>query len=194
MAEVGRPPILRVRHQSVKVLDHRVEVEALKFLGVVERLPHRIGRGRVLVENPKIELVRPPVEVRLCVGSARDGALAFSCHLCLSDRVQLLMICRTKMIRVRGRRRMAVGSRLRAAVPRLSPSPPSALRWIKQVNPIIRMFAGRGASATSSVLAVPGKLMKRFVDSRRSADSAEAPIGPIDYILTSDRHGQSFVP
>jgi hypothetical protein len=33
----------------VKVLDHGVEVEALKLLGVVELLPHWIGLGGVLV-------------------------------------------------------------------------------------------------------------------------------------------------
>src|SRR5208337_4748883 len=78
VAEVGRPPILRVRHQGMKVLDHRVQVEALEFLGVVERLAHRIGPGRVLVENPKVQLVRPPVTVRVRTGPARDRALAFS--------------------------------------------------------------------------------------------------------------------
>ena len=56
MAEIGRPPILRVRHQGVQVLDHRIEVEALEFLGVVERLAHRIGQGGVLVENLKVQL------------------------------------------------------------------------------------------------------------------------------------------
>ena len=43
MAEVGWPPILRVRHQGVQILDHRIQVEALEFPGVIERLAHRIG-------------------------------------------------------------------------------------------------------------------------------------------------------
>src|SRR5882672_20486 len=80
MAKVGRPPILRVRHQGIEVLDHGIEVEALEFLGVVERLAHRIGQRGVLVENLKVQLVRPPVTVRVCAGSARDRALAFTCH------------------------------------------------------------------------------------------------------------------
>ena len=51
VAEVGRPPILRVRHQGVQVLDHGVQVEALELLGVIEVLAHRIGQGGVLVKN-----------------------------------------------------------------------------------------------------------------------------------------------
>src|SRR5262249_49814595 len=35
MAEIGWPPILRVRHQGLQVLDHGIEVEALEFLGIV---------------------------------------------------------------------------------------------------------------------------------------------------------------
>ena len=91
VAKVGRPPILRVRHQGMKVLDHGIQVEALEFLGVVERLAHRIGQGGVLVENLKVQLVRPPVTVRVCVGPARERALAFTCHV-PSDRVPLFSL------------------------------------------------------------------------------------------------------
>ena len=66
VAEVGRPPLLRVRHQGVQVLDHGIEVEALEFLGVVERLAHRIGRRGVAVENLDVQLVRPPVAIAAC--------------------------------------------------------------------------------------------------------------------------------
>ena len=72
----------------MKVLDHGIQVEALEFLGVVERLAHRIGQGGVLVENLKVQLVRPPVTVRVCAGPARERALAFACHV-PSDRVPL---------------------------------------------------------------------------------------------------------
>jgi hypothetical protein len=44
----------------VQVLDHRIEVEALEFLGVVEVFPHRVGP----VETLQAQLVRPPVAVR----------------------------------------------------------------------------------------------------------------------------------
>src|SRR5256885_722754 len=58
MAKDGRPPILRVRHQGVQVLDHGLQVEALEFLGVVERLVHRVGQGGVMVQNLNVQLVR----------------------------------------------------------------------------------------------------------------------------------------
>ena len=39
VTEVGRPPVLRVRHQGMQILDHGVEVEGLELLGVIEPLP-----------------------------------------------------------------------------------------------------------------------------------------------------------
>src|SRR5271168_3637240 len=36
VAKVGRPPLLRVRHQGVQVLDHGLQVEALELFRVVE--------------------------------------------------------------------------------------------------------------------------------------------------------------
>ena len=71
----------------MKVLDHGIQVEAREFLGVVERLAHRIGPDRVLVENLKVQLVRPPVTVCESAGPARNWALAFARHVLL--RVQL---------------------------------------------------------------------------------------------------------
>src|SRR5262249_30610679 len=56
----------------MEALDHGLQVEALEFLGVVERLTHRVGEGGVLVENLNVQLVRPPVTVRL----VHDRALA----------------------------------------------------------------------------------------------------------------------
>src|SRR5471030_154539 len=47
----------------MQVLDHGVQIEALELLGVVERLSHRIGQGRVLVQNLQVELVRPPARI-----------------------------------------------------------------------------------------------------------------------------------
>ena len=88
MAKVGWPPILRVRHQGMKILDHGIQVEALEFLGVVERPAHRIGQGGVPVENLKVQLVRPPVTNRVRAGPARHRALAFDFHV-LSRSVRL---------------------------------------------------------------------------------------------------------
>jgi hypothetical protein len=76
VTEVGRPPLLRVRHQGTQVLDHGVDVEALEFLGIVERFAHRIGGGRVRMEHADIEVLWPPVAVPVSAGASRDRALA----------------------------------------------------------------------------------------------------------------------
>jgi hypothetical protein len=38
----------------MQILDHGVQVEALEFLGVVERLAHRIGKRRVPMETLEV--------------------------------------------------------------------------------------------------------------------------------------------
>jgi hypothetical protein len=90
MAEIGRPPILRVRHQNVQVLDHRIEIETLEFLGIVERLVHRVRELGVLVQHPKVKLVRPPVAVRPGARPAGERALAFVCHGTVSFSLEFL--------------------------------------------------------------------------------------------------------
>ncbi len=80
--EVGWPPGLRRRHQLLDVLLQRIEIEGLELGGVVERRPHGIASGRVLVQNLQVQLVRPPVSVRpaaVCV--ARERALRFGVHV-----------------------------------------------------------------------------------------------------------------
>src|SRR5262249_42625699 len=50
--------------------------------GVVERGPHRIARGRVLVQHLQIQLIRPPVLVRsAAVSLGREWALLFVVHV-----------------------------------------------------------------------------------------------------------------
>jgi hypothetical protein len=85
VAEIGGPPILGVGHQGVEILDHGVQVEALEFLGVVERLAHRIGARRMLAKAIEAQVVGPPVPVHPARASMRDGALAAGivCHVCL---------------------------------------------------------------------------------------------------------------
>ena len=91
VAIVRRPPGLAVGHQGMQVLDDGIQVEALEFLGIVEPAAHRIGGGRILVEDPEVELVRPPVAVRqgtdcrVGLRSAHHRALAIVRHV-LSDR------------------------------------------------------------------------------------------------------------
>src|SRR5262249_19673064 len=40
VAIVGRPPLLRGRHQTMEVLDHAIQVEALELFRVIEPLVH----------------------------------------------------------------------------------------------------------------------------------------------------------
>ena len=83
MAVVRRPPVLGVRHQLEEVLLHGLEIEFLELFRVVELLAHGVGQGRVLVEDPEIELIGPPVPVRRSPdlrvhgSSVRDRAFVF---------------------------------------------------------------------------------------------------------------------
>ncbi len=84
MAEIRRPPVLAVRHQRVEVFLQRFEVELFELLCVVKGSAHWIGLGRVLPENPEVQLVRPPVAVRPhsnIRGPMHDRALRFACHV-----------------------------------------------------------------------------------------------------------------
>ena len=72
VTEVGRPPFLRFGHQGEEVLLHLGKIELLEGGGVVEVLLQRVGQGGVLVEDPEVELVRPPVSVRTA-GKSRIG-------------------------------------------------------------------------------------------------------------------------
>src|SRR4030095_6236611 len=64
VAEVGRPPVLRVGHQRGEVLLQGCVVEALERRRVVEVLTHRVRPRGMLVEQVEAQLVRPPVAVR----------------------------------------------------------------------------------------------------------------------------------
>ncbi len=78
VAEVRRPPVLRVGHQRREIFLHRRQVEALELFGVVEILAHRIGLGGMLVQDIQPQLVRPPVSVRRA--AAIEWALVVFCH------------------------------------------------------------------------------------------------------------------
>ena len=78
VAEVRRPPVLRIGHQRREIFLHRRQVEALELLGVVEVLAHRIGLGGMLVQEIEPQLVRPPVAVRrAAAGGVVEGAFGF---------------------------------------------------------------------------------------------------------------------
>jgi hypothetical protein len=87
MAEIGGPPLLRIGHQRGEVALHRRQVEAFEGAAIIIIVRHWIAGRRVLVEDRKIELVRPPqpvghfeqdgVPVHL---AARHRALRFDVH------------------------------------------------------------------------------------------------------------------
>ena len=88
VAEVGRPPLLRVGHQAHAGPLTRRQVEALELRGVVEVLAHRVGQRGMLVEDVKLQLVRPPVTIRASGGRVGKRAFAFYILLgCLGMRV-----------------------------------------------------------------------------------------------------------
>ena len=86
MAEVRRPPVLLIGHQSRAIFLHSSQVEALELFCVVEVLAHRVGLGGMLVQDLDFQLIRPPVAVRrastgcLFVCSARYRALSVVSH------------------------------------------------------------------------------------------------------------------
>ena len=80
VAEVGRPPVLRIGHQRSKVGLERDVVERGELLRVVEASPHRVGLRGVLVQQVQAQLVRPPVAVGGPGGIAVERALRFGRH------------------------------------------------------------------------------------------------------------------
>ena len=69
VAVVSRPPGLGGRHQRGDVFFDGREVEGLKSFGVVKILVHRTALRRVLMKDLEVELVRPPVAIRVGMGS-----------------------------------------------------------------------------------------------------------------------------
>ncbi len=65
MAEISRPPILRVGHDLDEVGLHRGEVELLELLGIVEPGTERIGERGVAMQHREIELLGPPVAIAM---------------------------------------------------------------------------------------------------------------------------------
>jgi hypothetical protein len=76
----------------MEVRHHGVEIEGLEFLGVVERLVHRIGQDRMLMQHLKVQLVRPPVSVHVCAGVPGEGALVSVLVIALGAHVSLRLV------------------------------------------------------------------------------------------------------
>ena len=82
---VGGPPLLRVGHELHEVGLEGGQVERRELRGVVEVLAHRIGLSGVLVQDPQVQLVGPPIAVRGATAPhSRDRARAFASHICSS--------------------------------------------------------------------------------------------------------------
>ncbi|MDQ1094063.1 hypothetical protein QE400_003476 [Xanthomonas sacchari] len=82
VAEVGRPPVLRIGHQRVQIALERFQVELLERLGVIELRVQRIGAGRMLVEQVHAQLLGPPVAIAgaAAAGSLVERAFRFAGH------------------------------------------------------------------------------------------------------------------
>ena len=82
MPIIGRPPGFRVGHQVIQVLLQCLQVEALEGCRIIEVFRHRVGLGRMLVQDVQPELIRPPVPIagaaagREFVRRAREWTLA----------------------------------------------------------------------------------------------------------------------
>src|SRR5262249_21872900 len=69
------------------------------FFGVVELLAHRVGEGGLLVENLNVELIRPPVTVRLVHDRALARALvSFRVHVSLQLCSRFFLVPYTRII------------------------------------------------------------------------------------------------
>src|ERR1043166_5834161 len=51
MTKVGRPPVLRVRHQRLEIFDHSIEVELFEFFRIIKIFTHWIRERRVLAKR-----------------------------------------------------------------------------------------------------------------------------------------------
>src|SRR5690606_25316713 len=75
VAEVGRPPVLRVGHDRLDVLLDLIEVEAQELLRIVEVPPHRIAGGMPRVQAGQVQLLGPPLAARPAGQLAGEGTL-----------------------------------------------------------------------------------------------------------------------
>ena len=126
MAEVGRPPVLRIGHQRAQVLLQLVVVELLELGGVVELAAQGVGSRGVLVEQVQAQLVGPPEAV---AGAAAGGGVV--------DRALVL-----------GRHGIVPWF---ACAPARSRSRPGTVRW----NRLAMTFQGRGCPPLRPALRRP---------------------------------------
>ena len=91
MAPVGRPPGLAVGHELREVVLERFDIKLFEFFPVIERRPHGISLGIVLMQDVQIQRLRPPghyIVAAFGVCTVHDGAFALCAHTGL-----LLVLC-----------------------------------------------------------------------------------------------------
>ncbi len=60
---VGRPPRLAIGHQGVQIFFQGGNIELFQLFSIIERGPHGIGLGVVLVQDVQIERLGPPIGI-----------------------------------------------------------------------------------------------------------------------------------
>ena len=91
MTEIGRPPVLRIRHQRGEVFLYRGQVETFEGLGVIEIRAHGVGLGGMLGQQIQAQLLRPPVAIG---GAAAGGVIEWTFRLICHRSSPLVITCR----------------------------------------------------------------------------------------------------
>src|SRR5580693_5305027 len=89
---ISGPPLLRCGHQRMEILDYGIEVEALELLRIIELLVRGIRQGGVLMQNPQVQLVRPPVSISWASCQRVFASAARKWALCVTWQNMLLLI------------------------------------------------------------------------------------------------------
>ena len=63
VAKVRRPPVLGVGHQISQVFFQRRQIQAFEGFRVIKVLVHRVGHGRMLMQDVQPQLIRPPIPI-----------------------------------------------------------------------------------------------------------------------------------
>jgi hypothetical protein len=103
VAEIRRPPLLRVGHQRAQVFGDGVEIQRLELFGVIEIRPHGIGEVGILMKKAEVDLVGPPVAIARSGLAVGDGALARAGVGLVGHRVLLILLQLPTCLRRRSR-------------------------------------------------------------------------------------------
>ena len=65
MAVIGWPPVLGLGHQGHHIGFQGIEVQSLESRSIVKAVSHGARQAGMLMQHLQIELVRPPIAIRL---------------------------------------------------------------------------------------------------------------------------------